>query len=377
MTIERILRLDFLEGKPDSFVLLHVVGDNNPPSQVKLTASDGEETFRITIKLDQLSKFRDFEYAGTGDDFASVLRKTLLLDSQHAPLLHGLEKIEFVAAINQPMKGAKKPLTTMSLIWRRKVDGWNHKLGQIDLPVYTGREQPDAFEWAEIAAKNSNDLRQHVETLETQLAAQAETIDKLQSQLDSIVNAKSEHEGVLLHKFAQLINSKKVKIRDQQRLLGTAKLDPDAVARIAPVTSSSHKAAESRSSKRKANARAEPSDDESSDGFEDVVTVMNDAVTPQDTDEDTADEQPAPSPVRTGMRRKIGGRAAVAERETTETLEPGTRPSTHETSKVPQKMPDEDLPPPKRELPFEKSKLAAPEPKPIEDEDETDDDDEL
>lgn len=102
------------------------------------------------------------------------------------------------------------------------------KLGQIHLPVYTGREELDAFVWAEIAAKNFNDSREHVETLETQLAAQAETIDKLQSQLDSLVNAKAEHEGVLLHKFADLINSKKVKIRDQQRLLATAQLDPDA-----------------------------------------------------------------------------------------------------------------------------------------------------
>lgn len=102
------------------------------------------------------------------------------------------------------------------------------KLGQVDLPVYTGLEQPDAFEWAEIAAKNFDDSRHHIETIEAQLATQAETIGKLQSQLDSIVNAKAEHEGVLLHKFTELINSKKVKIRDQQRVLGTAKIDPDA-----------------------------------------------------------------------------------------------------------------------------------------------------
>lgn len=102
------------------------------------------------------------------------------------------------------------------------------KLGQIDLSQYTGQEQPDAFVWAEIAANNFTESRKHVEDLETQLATQAEIIDKLQSQLDSIVNAKDKHEGVLLHKFTELINSKKVKIRGQQRLLGTAKVDPDA-----------------------------------------------------------------------------------------------------------------------------------------------------
>jgi hypothetical protein len=78
-----------------------------------------------------------------------------------------------------------------------------------------------------------------VGSLETQLAAQTETILKLQSQLDSIVQAKVEHEGLLLHKFTELINSKKVKIRDQQRLLATAKVDPEAcefyIPRYAPV----------------------------------------------------------------------------------------------------------------------------------------------
>jgi hypothetical protein len=67
-----------------------------------------------------------------------------------------------------------------------------------------------------------------VENLETQLAAQTATISTLQSQLDGIVQAKAEHEGLLLHKFAELINSKKVKIREQQRLLGTAQVDPNA-----------------------------------------------------------------------------------------------------------------------------------------------------
>ncbi|KAE9984568.1 hypothetical protein EG327_004981 [Venturia inaequalis] len=380
MPIQRILRLPFADDRPDSFALLHMVADSNSPSQVKLTASAGEDAFRTTIKLHQLPNFRDAKYTGTDDEFDAALRKTLLLDSQNGALPQDLEKVEVVAEINQPKEGEKKLLTTMSLIWRRKVNNWNQKLGQVDLPVYTGLEQPDAFEWAEIAAKNFDDSRRHIETIEAQLATQAETIGKLQSQLDSIVNAKAEHEGVLLHKFTELINSKKVKIRDQQRVLGTAKLDPDAVARIAPATSRPRKAADSRSSKRKANARAEPSDDESSDGFEDLVVQdeeMDDASTPQDTSEDTEDERPAPSPVRTGMRRKIGGRAPVAEREKTETPEPVTTRSTRGASKAPEKGPEEDLPPPKRELPFARPKPIATGPKPNEDEDETDDDDEL
>lgn len=106
-----------------------------------------------------------------------------------------------------------------------------HRLGQVDLPIFFARtedEEPDTFAWADIAAKDVNESRQNVDSLETQLAAQKELVSQLQSQLDSIVQAKAEHEGALLHKFTELINSKKVKIRDQQRLLAAAKVDPDA-----------------------------------------------------------------------------------------------------------------------------------------------------
>lgn len=49
MAVERILRLNFADDRPDSFVLLHIAGERLLPS-LKLTASDGDETFRITSK---------------------------------------------------------------------------------------------------------------------------------------------------------------------------------------------------------------------------------------------------------------------------------------------------------------------------------------
>jgi hypothetical protein len=55
MSSERILRLKRAEDALHSFVLLHVVGEGNSPLALKLTASDGEQTFRIT------SRFLDFK----------------------------------------------------------------------------------------------------------------------------------------------------------------------------------------------------------------------------------------------------------------------------------------------------------------------------
>lgn len=157
------------------------------------------------------------------------------------------------------------------------------------------------------------------------------------------------------------------------------------MARIAPLTSPPHKAATSRSSKRKANARAEPLEDESSDAFEDAVSKGRDqdhemedaAVTPQDTEDDTDDDEPGkhvPAPVKSSIRRRIGGRAPVADKEKTKPPEPSATRSTHATSKALKKAPEEDIPPPRRELPFARKKAADLEPEPAKDDDETDDD---
>jgi uncharacterized coiled-coil protein SlyX len=67
-----------------------------------------------------------------------------------------------------------------------------------------------------------------VDELEAQLAEQKQMVDKLNAQVKSLGEAKQEHEDALLQKFSELLNSKKLKIRDQQRLLSTAKIDPDA-----------------------------------------------------------------------------------------------------------------------------------------------------
>lgn len=55
---------------------------------------------------------------------------------------------------------------------------------------------------------------------------------ELQEQLDEFIKAKADSERELLEKFRLLLNSKKLKIRDQQRLLASAKIDPVAGKRV-------------------------------------------------------------------------------------------------------------------------------------------------
>jgi hypothetical protein len=52
------------------------------------------------------------------------------------------------------------------------------------------------------------------------------TIQKLNEQLEDLLRAKDHHETQLVVNFAQLLNEKKLKVRNQQRLLASATVDP-------------------------------------------------------------------------------------------------------------------------------------------------------
>lgn len=84
----------------------------------------------------------------------------------------------------------------------------------------------DLFEWCIAAtqrlSQSSNDTAELSDELKT---AQARVKD-LDHQLVELTKAKTESEAELISKFCDLINAKKLKIRDQQRLLASAQ--PDA-----------------------------------------------------------------------------------------------------------------------------------------------------
>lgn len=214
-------------------------------------------------------------------------------------------------------------------------------------------------------------------------------------------------------KFQELLNAKKLKIRDQQRLLAGAKVDPAAGssspaalvwtkangetaaavdhARGTTRRNQPRKAAPSRANKRKANEKTPVVDSESDVGEGSRMQIDDDdagakqeeeefaeAATPEKSDlDETEDEDdegfdavPASRPTKTGVGAK--GKAV-------ETATQSQSPQSEKTS--------ESLPP-RRELPFTKkqSKQQSPK-KPVEkpqatvpqvgEDDETTDDDEL
>jgi len=127
-----------------------------------------------------------------------------------------LEQLELAASISS---------TQLILVFRRNISGITQRLGEIAFRQ-DNDEAIELYEWAAAAADTTTDLARAMRDLNTKYQAQADTIKKLNEQLEDLIQAKKQHETLLLEKFQALLNAKKLKIRDQQRLLAGAKVDP-------------------------------------------------------------------------------------------------------------------------------------------------------
>lgn len=112
-------------------------------------------------------------------------------------------------------------------------------------------------------------LSEEIQGLQTRCSAQNDTIERLNKQLADLIAAKKEHEDALMNKFRELLNTKKLKIRDQQRLLASAKIDPGQVSAVQSARSGADKRSpgKSRKGKRKADVKVEEEDDDEEEGF--------------------------------------------------------------------------------------------------------------
>ena len=152
------------------------------------------------------------------DALASVL---LARHSDDKPSIsESVEKLELISSI------ADNQLT---IIVRRNISGITQRLGEIALRLLDEEEAGDRVElldWVGIAVDRTTILKKEVKDLNTKYEEQGKTIQKLNKQLQELIKAKKEHETSLLEKFQQLLNAKKLKIRDQQRLLAGAEVNP-------------------------------------------------------------------------------------------------------------------------------------------------------
>ncbi|KAI0020468.1 hypothetical protein F4780DRAFT_373533 [Xylariomycetidae sp. FL0641] len=356
-----------LSGQEDGSFLLEVSSSGTRPLDLQLLGSEGSAVFMIKLRHKKIDEHKAATGHCTDEEWAQILTTTLV-DKRPVP------DIEVRAE-------AQSDGSLVSLSFRKNIQGITQRLGSIKLSAVEDVEI-STFDWciSTIAARNK--AQEELVAANAKAQALEDDVKELKAQLEEFIKAKDENEAELLEKFRDLLNEKKVKIRQQQRLLATAKVDETKLAEVDGTQSRT--AGKSRASKRKADIKEESESDgdfermdvDSGAGAgnapEAEAETESDVQQQGTTDDDTpseadSDAEPAPPSVRSqpmeATRPARGARGASQKKATSP-----------EKSAEP-----EQAPPPKRTLPFTRGKKTAPPPPPKDNADdaETESDDEL
>ena len=121
-------------------------------------------------------------------------------------------------------------------------------------------------------------------------------VRQLQAQLNELVESKRDDEAALLVKFRDLLNEKKVKIREQQKIMAASSPNSSATLsgeQAAASAAPSRKAAPSKPGKRKAKATEAADTPVDEDGDEDVDMDVEIKHDPDDSDPGATTEETA------------------------------------------------------------------------------------
>ncbi|KAH6847924.1 hypothetical protein B0I37DRAFT_154205 [Chaetomium sp. MPI-CAGE-AT-0009] len=318
-----------------AFVLGEVTPSGSKPLNIKFVATEGEEPYVVKLRHDRIGELRAASGPCSSEEWESILKALLL----------GAEPIEGIEAGAEANVGKSITITI-----RRRVAGINQRLGALTLN-HKADEAIQLFDWCGGAAVEREKFHEAVVAEKAKVAELEARITELRNQLDELTESKKAREAEMLEKFCGLLNEKKVKIREQQRLLSTAQVDRSKLeaARAAQTTRpQDHKPAESRRAKRKAleDASGGGSSSDSDDGFEKVAASTG-------VDEMDVDSK-EPSP-----RQEIKESPESEDQETTDdgdATETGSEADEEEPAPAPS-------PPPKprqQRKPAAKTRAAAP-----------------
>jgi hypothetical protein len=343
---------------PSAHLLLNVTQTSDSrPLDLKLVATEHEHLYHGSVKHNNVAALKTGICTGDEDEWRQVLSHTLLQE-RPAANLNALEGLEIVAEVSGE---------TCTLVLRRKFGAVAQRLGSINLSQDDEREEVSAFDWVETAVASSDELRSELATLQASLVSQHAQVASLTTQLDELVKAKKEHEEQLLRKCAALLDTKRAKIRDQQREIN------------ARSKTQGRKVGTSSPRKRKPNGPSSDVDSGNENADDDVVGEEDDEEegqqTPEQETEDEGSDDGFTAPPKTASTKISASTAAARQDRGKETSGDG-RGKDESAMEV-------DLPP-RRELPFARRAPQKDEgrgvrstrssaPPPAEEEDDTDD----
>ncbi|RYO75919.1 hypothetical protein DL766_009867 [Monosporascus sp. MC13-8B] len=211
-----------ISGKEDEFFLLEVMPYGSKPLDLRLRGSEGSAVF-----------------AAKHVEWEAILTATLV---DHKPA----HDIEIRAEVQEDG-------SAVELCVRKNIQGITQRLGAIKLP-----ENPDeeisSFTWCVSAIAARVRVEEELAAAAARTRALEASVAELRDQLRELIRAREDDEAQLLEKFRDLLNEKKVKIRQQQRLLAAADVDPAKLTRVAGADATARRwaAGASRAGKRKA-----------------------------------------------------------------------------------------------------------------------------
>ena len=217
--------------------------------------------YQFIVRQKKLKDLRSSRYNGSDDEWEAILRHSFL-SKQDSSIPPELKKgLEIVAAVS-----GKDDNRSLTISFRNRIDQITQKLGSIELKET--EEEIQLFDWASSAVDRQGTSQEEVVNLQSKSENDQATITALQAQVADLVKAKREHEEQLISKFALLLNEKKLEIRNQQRILSTAKVDRKKLAQLRLTLDGTRK--QPTGKKRRAETEAQDGDQEKdeSDGFE-------------------------------------------------------------------------------------------------------------
>ncbi|CAM1503915.1 Fc.00g015060.m01.CDS01 [Cosmosporella sp. VM-42] len=252
--------------------------------------------------------------------------------------------------------------SSISITVRKQIQGITQRLGAITLNQ-NDEEPIELFEWCGAAVEAADDGKEALAELTAKSHDMEAAAAQLRSQLEELIQAKEEDETALLQKFRDLLNEKKVKIREQQRVLATsgsfnASLPGSSSQQSQPAppptapSKPARKPTKSRAAKRKApsSKRGEDEEDEEVEPMEvDPIKQEDEETDPGNTTEGTtsvaSDDDEDEAPVSSSRKARTPSPARESR-----------------TKASPKKATEQ--PPPPRALPFTGKKQSKPVPAP-------------
>ena len=170
----------------------------------------------FAVKHSRIAEYHSKKSPVSLDDWETILRATLLQERLEGPSRVILEDVEVSATLVDD---------GLAIIFRKNLSGITQRIGRI--PIRKDENQEiDTIGWVATAATRSEVLEKEVVDLLRRFNEQNDIIQKLNQQLEDLIRTKQRHENLLLEKLMAVLNAKKRKTRDQQRLLATSKVDP-------------------------------------------------------------------------------------------------------------------------------------------------------